>query len=62
LLPQLRQSGETDVPLAEVAPKIKELLTQKKMNQLLISWLQSLRAGSEIRSNALSPDSGGWAQ
>jgi len=62
LLPQLRQSGETDVPLAEVAPRIKELLTQKKMNQLLISWLQSLRAGSEIRSNALSPDSGGWAQ
>jgi len=62
LLPQLRQSGATDVPLAEVAPKIKELLTQKKMNQLLISWLQSLRAGSEIRSNALSPDPGGWAQ
>jgi len=62
LLPQLRQSGATDVPLAEVAPKIKELLTQKKMNQLLISWLQSLRAGSEIRSDALSPDPGGWAQ
>jgi peptidyl-prolyl cis-trans isomerase SurA len=62
LLPQLRQSGATDVPLAEVAPKIKELLTQKKMNQLLTSWLQSLRAGSEIHSQALSPDSGAQAQ
>ncbi len=62
LLPQLRQSGATDVPLAEVAPRIKELLTQQKMNQLLTAWLQSLRAGSAIHSQALSPDSGGQVQ
>lgn len=49
LLPQLRQSGEKDVPLAEVTPKIKELLTQQQMNQLLMAWLQNLRSGSEIR-------------
>jgi peptidyl-prolyl cis-trans isomerase SurA len=49
LLPQLRQSGEKEVPLAEVTPKIKELLTQQQMNQLLLAWLENLRSGSEIR-------------
>jgi hypothetical protein len=58
LLPQIRQSGAKDVPLAEVTPKIKELLTQKKMNQLLTAWLQSLRAGSEIHSDAESAAGG----
>jgi hypothetical protein len=50
LLPQLRQSGERNVPLAQVTAKIKELLTQKKINQLLTAWLHDLRAGSEIRA------------
>jgi peptidyl-prolyl cis-trans isomerase SurA len=49
LLPQLRQSGAKEVPLAEVTPKIKELLTQQRMNELLVAWLQNLRSGSEIR-------------
>jgi len=49
LLPQLRQSGAKEVPLAEVTPKIKELLIQEQMNQLLVAWLQDLRSGSEIR-------------
>lgn len=62
LLPQIRQSGAKEVPLAEVTPKIKELLTQKKVNQLLTAWLQTLRAGSEIRSDAVSPGAGGRAQ
>ena len=48
-LPQLRHTGAKDVPLAEVTPKIKELLTQKKVNQLLSAWLQNLRSGSLIR-------------
>ena len=48
LLPQLRQSGAQQIPLAEVTPKIKELLTQQKMNQMLIAWLQDLRSGSRI--------------
>ena len=46
LLPQLRQSGGQNVPLADVTAKIKELLTQKKISQLLTAWLQDLRAGS----------------
>ena len=52
LLPQLRQAGAADVPLAEVTPKIKELLTQQKMNELLVAWLQNLRSGSEIQTEA----------
>jgi hypothetical protein len=57
LLPQLRQSGAKEVPLAEVGPKIKELLTQQKVNQLLVAWLQNLRSGSEIQTEASSSDS-----
>jgi hypothetical protein len=62
LLPQLRQSGAQNVPLAEVTSKIKELLTQKKISQLLITWLQSLRAGSQIRSEALMNGAGSRSQ
>ena len=58
LLPQLRQSGAAQVPLAEVTPKIKELLTQQKMNQMLVAWLQDLRSGSRIRTETGPPDSG----
>lgn len=52
LLPQLREKGAREVPLSEVTPKIRELLTQQKMNQLLTAWLQNLRASSEIRTQA----------
>jgi hypothetical protein len=62
LLPQLRQSGGQNVPLADVTAKIKELLTQKKISQLLTAWLQDLRAGSEIRAEALAAGSGGRSQ
>jgi hypothetical protein len=58
LLPQLQQSGAAPVPLAAVTPKIKELLTQQKMNEMLVAWLHDLRSGSEIRTETLS-DSGG---
>jgi SurA N-terminal domain len=59
LLPQLRQSGAQQVPLAEVTPKIKELLTQQKMNQMLVAWLQDLRSGSRIRMETGSQESEG---
>jgi len=62
LLPQLRQSGAKEVPLAEVTPKIKELLTQQKVNQLLVAWLQNLRSGSDIRTETISFDSRGELQ
>jgi peptidyl-prolyl cis-trans isomerase SurA len=59
LLPQLRQSGGEQVSLAEVTPKIKELLIQQKMNQMLVAWLQDLRLGSQIRTESGPPDPGG---
>ena len=49
-LPQLRHAGAQDVPLAAVSGKIREILTQEKVNQLFSSWLQSLRAESKIRT------------
>jgi peptidyl-prolyl cis-trans isomerase SurA len=58
LLPQLRHAGGKEVALADVSPKIRELLTQQKVNQLLISWLQNLRAGSQIQNLSAALDSG----
>jgi len=58
LLPQLRQSGAEDVPLAEVTPKIKELLTQEKVNELLVAWLHNLRSSSDIRKEAENAGAG----
>lgn len=51
------QSGAQPASLAEVTPKIKELLTQEKMNQLLVAWLQNLRSGSEIRTEPFATES-----
>jgi hypothetical protein len=62
LLPQLHQKGAQSVPLAEVFGKIKELLTQKKITQLLTTWLQNLRAGSQIKSEAMVAAPGGPGQ
>lgn len=56
LLPQLRQSGAREVALAQVSPQIKELLTQQKVNELLVAWLQNLRSGSDIQTDASASD------
>ncbi len=52
LLPELRKAGVKDVPLVEVSPKIEELLTQRRINELLASWLHDLRSQSDIRMGA----------
>jgi hypothetical protein len=52
LLPELRKAGVKDVPLVEVSPKIEELLTQRRMNELLAAWLHDLRSQSDIRVGA----------
>jgi len=59
LLPQLRQSGAKEVPLAEVSPKIKELLIQQKVNELLEAWLLNLRSGSQIQTASVPTPSQG---
>jgi hypothetical protein len=48
-LPELRQRGAQDVPLASVAPKIQEVLAQERVDELLTAWLRNLRAQSEIQ-------------
>jgi peptidyl-prolyl cis-trans isomerase SurA len=47
-VPQLKQAGAGEVPLADVSSKIRELLTQEKVNELMVSWLQSLRSESKV--------------
>jgi len=47
-IPQVKQSGGNDVPLANVSAQIRELLTQQKVNELLVSWLQTLRSESKL--------------
>jgi peptidyl-prolyl cis-trans isomerase SurA len=47
-VPQLKQSIVAAVPSTDVAAKIRELLTQQKVNELMVSWLQSLRSGSKV--------------
>lgn len=58
-LPKLRQSGAKEVPLVEVAPKIRDLLTQQKLNEALGDWLQNLRESSTIRLSVVRTDDGG---
>ncbi len=50
LLPELRAQGAKEVPLAEVAPEIREILAQQRINDLLIGWLHTLRTSSNIRA------------
>lgn len=47
-VPQLKQSGAGDVALADVSAQIREILTQEKVSELMVSWLQSLRAESRV--------------
>lgn len=49
LLPELRQNHAAEVPLEKVAPQIRELLAQQKMNDLLALWIRTLRSESDIR-------------
>ena len=47
-VPQLKQSGEQEVPLSDVSAKIRELLTEERVNEMMVSWLQSLRSESKV--------------
>jgi len=47
LLPKMPKGQQ--LSLAEASPKIRELLIQQKMNELLSSWLDSLRSQAQIQ-------------
>lgn len=53
LLPDMKRAGTRATPLPEVFGRIKDLLAERKMNELLSGWLASLRSGSHI----LTPES-----
>jgi len=60
LLPELRKAGGSASvkPLTDVYAKIKVLLAEKKMNELLSGWLASLRSGGNIRTPESSAGEG----
>jgi len=58
LLPELRKAGSRAKPLTEVFGRIRDLLAEKKMNELLTGWLANLRSESHIAT----PESSGGEQ
>ena len=60
--PQMEKAGAKVLPLTEVSAKIREILTQQKMNEGLANWLLSLRAQSDIRLNVSESSEVGQSQ
>ena len=56
-VPQLRQAGSGDVPLADVSGRIRELLTEQKVSELLVSWLHTLRSEGDVRIPGMAASS-----
>ncbi len=50
VVPEMSRSGSIATPLPEVSAKIRDLLAEKKMNELLSGWLASLRSTSQINT------------
>lgn len=61
-VPQLKQSGENEVPLSDVSGKIRELLTEQKVSELLVSWLQTLRSEGKVMVPGAGGPAGGGVQ
>jgi hypothetical protein len=55
LIPDLEKTGGTVVALPDVAPRIRELLTQQRMDEMLDAWLHNLRQQADIESNVAIP-------
>jgi len=48
-LPELHKAGTQDVPLEKVSGKIREILREQQMQELVTTWLQTLRDQADIR-------------
>ena len=55
-------AGGQKVSLPEATPKIRELLTQQRMNDLLSAWLESLHSQAQIKMFVLDSASEGPGQ
>lgn len=49
LLPELRKQGAPEPPLDQVAGKIEKILFEQRIDDLLNSWLQTLRSQANIQ-------------
>jgi len=58
LLPDMEKAGVKVVSLQEVSPRIRELLVQQHMDELLDAWLHNLRQQTPVRSTIPLPASG----
>jgi peptidyl-prolyl cis-trans isomerase SurA len=56
-VPKLKQAGASELPLAEVSAKIRELLTDQKVNEMLVSWLQTLRSEGQVHIPGITSSS-----
>jgi peptidyl-prolyl cis-trans isomerase SurA len=61
-VPQLKESGADEVPLADVSAKIREVLTEQKVSELMVSWLQSLRSESKVSMPGITESPGDGVQ
>lgn len=62
ILPDMEKAGVKVVTLQEIEPKIRELLVQQHMDELLDAWLHNLRQQSQIHSTiplSVAPSSAG---
>jgi hypothetical protein len=55
LIPDLQKNGGSTVALTDVAPRIRELLTQQRMDEMLDVWLHNLRQQADIQSTVSIP-------
>ena len=55
LVPDVQQNGGKPVALDEVKPRIQELLTQQRIDELLDAWLHNLRQQAQIHSTVTIP-------
>lgn len=62
LVPDLKLNGGKVIPLEEAAPRIRELLTQQRMDDMLDQWLHNLRQQAEIHSTVPLPEIGSAAK
>jgi len=60
LLPELRKQGAPEPPLPQVSGKIESILTEQRIDEMLTSWLQTLRSQAHIRKmDAVPPSASG---
>jgi peptidyl-prolyl cis-trans isomerase SurA len=58
LVPKMKQAGADPLPLKQVEPRIQEILMQQQIDDLLESWLKTLRSQAEIRLSGPSSSLG----